>query len=160
MLQAKDFILMRKFAVFFLLVTCSVTTVSARIGESKEEITKRYGSGVKTGDRLRSPGVETMKYNKGGMTIEVIFLQQRSIWEIYKRDDKNITNDDIKLLLDIYDTPRNNWRFDKQDSRWVRTGKPRLIGYKWPSHEDYFCIKNEEACEMAEKAGKIDPTGL
>ena len=139
---------------FIALALIAAQPSHARIGETAQEITARFGQGNKSGDRLSAPGAETYKYEKSGFFVEVVLLNGTSVWEIFKRKDQNITDDDIKAFLKLYDSPATTWRFDRKDKRWERSGKPKLVAYKWPGHEDFFCIKDIELCGGAEKKGK------
>lgn len=146
------------------------SAVSARVGETKQEIDVRYGAGEKSNIQ-RLPGAETFKYLKNNFQIEVVMLNGKSIWEIFQRKDKLITDDDIKDLLKAnVALPENSdansskssswtepngetkrtWYFNRQKQRWERSGKPRFVAYRWPGHEDYFCIKDVEACDAQE----------
>jgi hypothetical protein len=37
---------------------------------------------------------------------------------------------------------------------------PQLVGYRWPGHPDFFCIKDLKAYEAAEKKNKPNAVGL
>jgi hypothetical protein len=143
-----------------LLILLSTVIVYGRVAETKVEIFARYGDGIKAGDRLKSTGAETWKYSKAGFIIEVIYINGVSVWEVFKREDRVINDDDIKALLKLYDTPATNWRHDRKEKRWERGGKPKLVAYRWPGHPDYFCIKDVEACDAAEKSQKVEDSGL
>jgi len=143
-----------------ILTLLATLTAEARIGETPQEITARYGEGRKSNDRLKVSGAETWTYSKAGFTIEVVFLGDKSIWEIIQREGTAITDEDIKGLLKLYDTPATNWRLDRKEIRWERGGKPKLVAYRWPGHPDFFCIKDIEACDTAEKKAKPGASGL
>jgi hypothetical protein len=143
-----------------MLGSLAVATANARIGETTQEITTRYGEGRKSGDRLKSPGAETWKYSKSGFSIEVIFVNGKSVWEMFERKDKTITDDDIKDLLKVNSLPGASWRFDKKENRWERGGKPKLVAFREPGHGDFFSIKDLEAASAAEKLGKPDKSGF
>lgn len=143
-----------KTAIIALTLFLLAQASQARVGETTQEINTRFGPGTKSKDRLSAPGVETFQYEKAGFTIEVVIFKGKSIWEIFQRKGQTISDDDIKELLKLYDTSSTSWRFDRRDSRWERSGKPKLIASRWPGHEDFFFIKDIEACETAEKKAK------
>lgn len=151
---------MKTILLILTLVTCLTGSVFARVGETRQQIDTRYGQGTKTNDRLTAPGVETWKFDKAGYQIEVILLNGKSIWEVFHRKGQLISDEDVKGLIDLYDTTTTNWRFDRKDKQWKRSGKPKLIAYRWPGHEDYFCIKDVDACEAAEKGRGAGAGGL
>lgn len=127
----------------------------ARVGETMLEITARFGLGQTT-DKQRLEGAQTYKFSKNGFQVEVVISQGKSIWEIYQKQNVAGTfpSNDIEQLLEGYKEAKENkrsWRFDRRENRWESTGKPKLIAYLWPSHEDFFCIKDEAACEALEK---------
>lgn len=123
---------------------------SARVGETSQEIIARYGAGKKSKDRLSAPGAETFRHEKNGFFIDVVIVGGKSIMEVIHRKDRIITDEDIKALLKLYDSSSTNWRFDRREKRWERGGKPKLVAYREPGHDDFLCIKDLEACEAAE----------
>lgn len=130
-----------------------------RVGETAEEITARYGAGKSTNARLN--GATTTKYVKDNFEVEVTILDGKSIWEIYHRRDKVISDDDIKEVLKANSKPgTNSWRMDKKDGRWERSGNPKLFAFREPGHPDFFSIKDIETCEKAEKKKSGVPKGL
>jgi hypothetical protein len=131
-----------------------VQPTSARIGENRKEVVARYGNGEKFRDRLTAAGAETFRYEKSGFIIDVVFLDGKSVMEVIHRKDKTITDDDIKDLLKLYDSPSTNWRFDRKEKRWERGGKPKLVAFREPGHDDFFFIKDIEACDAVEKKTK------
>ena len=131
-----------------------IQQTSARIGENAQEIVTRYGNGKKFRDRITAPGAETFRYEKSGFTIDVVFLDGKSVMEVIQRKDRTITDEDIKGFLKLYDSPATNWRFDRKEKRWERGGKPKLVAYREPGHEDFFFIKDIEVCNAAEKKTK------
>jgi hypothetical protein len=135
-------------------------TANARIGETQQEIATRYGEGRKSGDRLKAPGAETWKYSAGGFSIEVVYVNGKSVWELFERKDKVITDDDIKDLLKVNGAPGTNWRFDRRENRWERGGKPKLVAYREHGHPDFFSIRNPEAEAAAGKHIKLDKSGF
>lgn len=130
-----------------------------RVGETAAEITARYGEGKSANARVN--GATTTKYVKDNFDVEVTILDGKSVWEIYHRRDKVISDDDIKEVLKANATPgTNSWRIDKKDGRWERTGRPKLFAFREPGHPDFFSIKDIETCEKAEKKKSGVPNGL
>lgn len=130
-----------------------------RVGETAEEITARYGAGKSANARLN--GATTTKYVKDNFEVEVTILDGKSVWEIYHRRDKVISDADIKEVLKANSKPEtNSWRMDKKDDRWERSGSPKLVAFKEPGHPDFFSIKDIAACEKAEKRKGGVPQGL
>jgi hypothetical protein len=142
------------------IISFSLTIAAfARIGETQQELSARYGEGQKSDSKLKVPGAETYKYEKAGFRIGVVFLDGKSISEVFERKDRKITDDDIKTILKLYDTPSTSWRFDRRENRWERSGKPKLAGFRLPGHDDFFCIRDIAAWDAAEK-GTADAKGL
>lgn len=139
--------------LFFML---SISNLAhGRVGETVQEITARFGQGKPSGVQ-RQVGAETWKYAKNGFLIEVVFSQGKSIWEIYQKQggSGSFPESDIENILDGYKESKENkrtWRFDRREKRWEISGKPKLEAYLWPSHEDFFCIKDIAACEALAK---------
>lgn len=144
-----------KAAFLIAVITLSLAPcASARIGENSQEIIARYGPGKKFRDRINAPGAETFRHEKNGFVIDVVFVGGKSIMEVIQRKDRTITDEDIKALLKLYDSSSTNWRFDRREKRWERGGTPKLVAYREPGHEDFFFIKDIEACDAAEKKTK------
>ncbi len=139
----------------FLLLLLTLASVQARLGETRKEITTRYGGG-ELSDCQRLRGAETMKYHFGNFQIEVVFSGDKSIWEIFKREDRLIDEEDIAILMEANRAPGTYWIYQRNANRWERTGSPQLIGYLWPQHEDFFTIKDPLACDNAALPNKSD----
>ena len=131
----------------------------ARVGETADEIATRFGKGKKA-QTQRLAGAETFEYEKNDFYVEVVILDGKSVMEIYAHR-KGTTDDVIKELLKA-NTINNEtaWRFDRKENRWERGGTPKLVGFRWPGHPDFFCIKDPKACEAAEKKNKPSASGL
>ncbi len=145
----------RSFAALLLTLVLA-NTAFGRLGETEKEITARFGEG-QLSDIQRQTGAQTMKYFKNGFQIEVVISQGKSIWEIYHKQGSSsaFPEADIKNLLEAYKElkeSKRTWRYDKKERRWESSGKPKLIGYLWPGHEDYFCIKDSAACDALDKS--------
>ena len=144
-----------------LLATFVVSTNSAfgRIGETRQEIDQRYGDG-KRSDIQRLEGAETIKYHLNNFQIEVVFHDNRSIWEIAQRQDRLMDADDVKILLKANSADGRTWHFYRLDHRWERSGDPLYIAYLWPGHEDFFCIEDVKACEALQNCEASDLKGF
>ena len=141
---------MKQTLAAILTIAVLVPCAQARIGETAAEIATRYGEGKKSRDRLA--GAETFKYQKNGFTIEVIFSNGKSIWEIFHRDDKDISDDEIKEILKL-NADNHGWREDKKAKRWIR-GDKKLEGFREPGHSDYFFLRDIKAVAAVEGARK------
>ena len=148
--------IMKTLFVFSLTIILSAGSVFARIGETRQEIDKRYGEG-KLSDYQRLEGTETIKYHFKNFQVEVVFHDNKSIWEIVQRQDRLIDTSDCKTLLKANVSNGQTWHFDRLARRWERSGSPLYIGYLWPGHEDYFCIEDVKACEAIQNS---DAAGL
>ncbi|MFZ0826338.1 MAG: hypothetical protein WAO02_02850 [Verrucomicrobiia bacterium] len=145
-----------------LLLTALLTSTHsafARIGETRQEIDRRYGEG-KRSDIQRLEGAETIKYHLNNFQIEVVFHDNKSIWEIAQRQDRLIDSDDIKILLKANSADGRTWHFYRLNHRWERPGDPLYIAYLWPGHEDYFCIEDVKACEALQNSEGGDLKGF
>jgi hypothetical protein len=137
-----------------LILTALLLTTSsafARLGETREEIAKRYGPGKRC-DIQRLTGAETMVYNYDNFEVEVVFHDEKSIWEIFH------PTRDINLLLKPYADDGHTWHFNDTIHTWERSGSPKFIAYAWPGHEDYFCIDDVKAIEAIQD-GTVNGTG-
>lgn len=132
-----------------------ISPAQARLGETLQEIIQRFGPG-ELSDMQRQPGAKTYKYHKDDFQIEVVIDQGKSIWEIYTRKNGNggqFTDADIKNILAGYKDQKRNWHEDRDTAnRWTASGKPKYEAYRWPGHEDYFCVKDIAACAALDKA--------
>lgn len=135
------------------------SSVYARVGETREEIKARYGDG-KRSEMQRLDGAETIKYSFKNFQIEVVFYDDKSVWEIVHRQDKLIDKDDVRLLLKANSMKDSTWRFNRLGNRWERSGTPMIIGYFWPGHEDYFSVEDVKACEAIQNLGVDDLKGF
>jgi hypothetical protein len=125
-----------------ILIALAVSTTSAfaRIGETRQEIDKRYGDG-KHSDTQRLEGAETIKYHFNNFEIEVVFHDNKSIWEIFH------PTRDINSLLKAYADDGHTWHYNDTIHTWERSGNPKYIANAWPGHEDFFCIEDVKAIE-------------
>jgi hypothetical protein len=121
----------------------STSSAFARLGEAREQIAKRYGPGTRS-DIQRLQGAETMKYQYNNFQVEVVFHDDKSIWEIFH------PTRDIYMLLKPYAGDGQTWHYDAVIRTWIRSGSPKYIAYAWPGHEDFFCIQDAKAIEAIE----------
>ena len=133
-------------------------SVSARVGETQQQITTRYGVG-KIAQNQRLAGAETFEYRKDDFYVEVVMLDGKSVLEIYAHT-KGTTDEVIKELLKVNHRAGAAWRFHRKPNRWERGGTPKLAAFRWPGHPDFFCIKDLKACEAAEKKFNPGTSGL
>lgn len=130
----------------------------ARLGETREEIEKRYGKGTRS-DIQRLEGAETMKYFYNNFQIEVAFHDNKSIWEIFHQGNR-ISTRDIKMLLKANAGDGLTWQFKSMNHGWERSGSPKYIGYLWPGHEDFFCIEDVKAIETIQNSDASETGGF
>jgi len=135
----------------------STASAFARIGETREQIDKRYGQGNPS-DYQRLNGAETIKYHFNNFQVEVVFHEGKSIWEIYQRQGRLIDARDIRMLMKANATDGHTWHYDGMRRQWERSGSPQFIGWFWPGHEDFFCIQDVKAIESVQnsEAGDLD----
>jgi hypothetical protein len=138
-----------------ILMFAAIGSALARVGETQQEISARYGKG-ELSDIQRMPGAQTFKYFKGDFQVEVVISEGKSIWEIFQRQtgDKNLTDAEIKEILNAYKEGGRTWFYDQRLKRWDRSNKPKYVAYRWPGHEDYLCVKDLAACDALEKGNK------
>jgi hypothetical protein len=118
----------------------STTSAFARLGETREEIDKRYGEG-KRSDTQRLEGTETIKYNFNNFEIEVVFHDKKSVWEIFH------PTKDMSSVLKAYADDGHTWHYNDTIHIWERSGDQKYIASAWAGHEDYFCIEDVKAIE-------------
>src|SRR4051812_1438143 len=104
-------------AIAVLTLALAVST-QARVGETQQEITLRYGHGQPTATRLM--GAETLNYVKNGFSVDCVMVDGKCIWEWFHRLDTTITDDDIKELIKTNTSTGNSWHFERKESRWER----------------------------------------
>jgi hypothetical protein len=137
----------------------AAVSAQARVGETEKQIAARYGDAKKKAQTQRLAGAETFEYNKDDFYVEVVLLDGKSVLEIYAHK-KGTTDDVIKELLKVNTSTEATWHFDRKANQWERSGTPKLVGFRWPGHPDFFCIKDLKACEAAEKKNKPSAGGL
>ena len=82
-----------------------------------------------------------MAYHYDNFEIEVVFHNDKSIWEIFH------PTRDINNLLKAYADDGHIWHYNDTIHTWERSGNLKYIAYAWPGHEDYFCIEDVKAIE-------------
>ena len=121
------------------------TSAYGRLGETRKQIDKRYGQGTRS-ETQRLEGAETIKYYFGNLEIEVVFHDDKSIWEIFHNpQNRPISTRDIKMLLEANAGGGHTWEYEGMSHGWKRSRSPKYIGYLWQGHEDYFCIEDVKA---------------
>jgi len=108
------------------------------LGKTSAEVAQRYGPST-----LMKPrdGMEQREYGKNGYTIQVVFKDGRSVWEFFKREDKNLTDDDIVKILTA---AGGGFLWDDATKGFFKDGK-RLQAQREPGHPDFFFIKDNDA---------------
>src|SRR6478752_211796 len=120
--------LMKRTLVVAVIASLIGICAQARVGESKAQIDMRYGDGNKIRDRLKGPGATTFQYKKNNYTIEVVFVDEKSILEVLHRDDKDITDDDIKEINKL-NADGHGWSYDRKEQLWKR-GDRKLESFR------------------------------
>lgn len=108
------------------------------LGKTANEVAQRYGPGTVLKPR---EGMEQREYGKNGYTIQVVFKNERSVWELYKREDKDVTEEDIVKILTA---AGGGFLWDDQAKCFFRDGK-RFQAQLEPGHPDFFSIKDNDA---------------
>lgn len=108
------------------------------LGKTADEVAQRYGPGAVHQPRA---GMEQREYGKNGYTIQVVFKNGRSVWELFKREDKDVTEDDIVKILTA---AGGGFIWDDEAKCFFRDGK-RLQAQREPGHPDFFSIKDKDA---------------
>jgi hypothetical protein len=70
-----------------------------------------------------------------------VFKNGRSVWELFKREDKDVTEDDIVKILTA---AGGGFIWDDEAKCFFRDGK-RLQAQREPGHPDFFSIKDKDA---------------
>jgi hypothetical protein len=135
------------------------TSAFARLGETREQIDKRYGQGTRS-DIQRLEGAETIKYHFDNFEVEVVFHDNKSIWEIFHNPQGRVSTRDSKMFLKANSDGRNTWQYEGMNHGWERSGSPKYIGYLWPGHEDYFCIEDVKAVEAIQNSNASETGGF
>jgi hypothetical protein len=108
------------------------------LGKTADEVDQRYGPGAVHQPR---EGMEQRVYGKNGYTIQVVFKNGRSVWELFKREDRDVTNDDIVKILTA---GGGGFLWDDEAKCFFRDGK-RLQAQREPGHPDFFSMKDKDA---------------
>lgn len=108
------------------------------LGKTADEVAQRYGPGAAHQPR---EGMEQREYGKNGYTIQVVFKNGRSVWELFKREDRDVTNDDI---VNILTAAGGGFLWDEEAKCFFRDGK-RLQAQRELGHPDFFSIKDRDA---------------
>ena len=138
---------MKKILALILVATLGTFAAHARIGETFDQVTKRYGEGRKQNcDRL--PGAEQYNFVKNPFAIEVILLDGKSVMEVVHRvEGPHISDDEIKELLKV-NGDGHTWSLDRKDNQWMRNDH-KVRAFHQPGHHDYFFIEDVAATKQA-----------
>lgn len=108
----------------------------ARIGETTEQVDKRYGAPLET---TKKNG-ESRRYSFGGFTVLVNFERGVSQCEVYKKKDiSRMTEAEIRGLLEA-NTGSSPWRDDADEGGDTyiyrsKDGRSRVALYNLPGHD-------------------------
>jgi hypothetical protein len=127
-------------------LTACTTHATAHLGESPTEIGRRLGKGKAYRSR---GGWEQREYPKNGMTTYVVFGNNKSIWELTKRNDSLITDSDILSLLKDASAggPQMVWHADQ---KCYLTDDGKIKAERQPRHDDFFSIMDLGAIKALE----------
>jgi len=139
----------------FAMALASTLTAHARIGETRAQIDARYGNGKQIRDRL--PETVQLEYHSGGFTIDVVFFNDRSVWELFKREDTLITDGDIDRVLNVLAVGR--WRWDEKMCCWI-SPDGTMSASRQPGHPDFLSTKDIEKVKEIEERHKANLDGL
>jgi hypothetical protein len=146
---------MKKLLLGMALLVAATLTSYARIGETRAEISARYGAGEQIRDRL--PETTQFEYHKNGFTMQIVFQNGQSIWEFFKREDTDITDADMEGLRALLAAGR--WTWDESGNCWI-SQDGRLKARREPGHPDFFSTQDIQAVKAIEDRHKADLTGL
>lgn len=119
----------------FLIVLLFNTSAFARIGETTEQLTKRYGRPLKI---IRN-NLESRRYSFHGFTILVGLEGGISQCEIYQKEDNSrMAEAEIQNLLQA-NAGRSEWRSEPEENAstyvyWSRDKKTRVAIYTLTGH--------------------------
>lgn len=121
----------------------------ARLGETEQEITARYGTGTKVAPRF--PNTTNMRYSKNGFKIYVCFLEGKSFREQFCYDIPVKWSDEaiekfIKAL-----SPDESWTYSKRNRLWYRNNKAVIVRRE-PGHEDWLIIEDRAAMKKIDES--------
>jgi hypothetical protein len=124
-----------KIIVFALIGLFSSTHAFARIGETLEQLNKRYGRPV----QAKHQGIETYRYSFRGFSVLVGLEQGRSQCEIYQKADRSrMSEAEILGLLEV-NAGTSPWSADPDESLksytyWSQDKKTRVAIYDLSGH--------------------------
>jgi hypothetical protein len=146
---------MKTLLIGIAVVSISILHAQARIGETRAQIAARYGNGKAIRERL--PETVQMEYHKNGFTIQIVFFNDRSIWELFKRDDTQITDGDIDGLLEIF--AAGHWTWDERSRAWISPDR-KLQADRQPGHPDFLSVRDMQTVTAIEERHKANLNGL
>lgn len=144
---------MRMWILFFLLMPLCAT---ARLGETKEQLEKRYG---KSAPGLKSwPGMETFVFEKDGIKIHATILEGVCQWISYESMEKlsngmpRLFTEEEKNALIVRNVPNRVW--EKGNPEWKMVTTDREYEYIGGHSLIISTRKYWAACEAASAKGK------
>ncbi len=100
---------MKSAVIFVLLLTATTPFSIARIGETPDQLEKRYGAPSNTA-RDDRPGMTVAIFNHSGITILVSFINGISSAEYYRKEDGSKFSDhEIEVILEA-NTQNSGWK--------------------------------------------------
>ena len=138
-------------SLLFIAFAALVAPAMAHLGETKSEISKRLGKGQAFRPR---GGWEQRAYPKNGLTTYVVFVNDKSIWELTKRNDKKITDSDIQALLKDASTGGHHFIWHAAQNCYLRDDG-KVKAERQPRHDDFFSIMNIEAIADHEEVSQF-----
>lgn len=98
-----------------LLLALAAGRADARVGETQAEVDKRYGPPFKR-VKFQKPIEKKFAYHFSGFVIEVSFIQDRSVMEVFERDDRGfISEEEIATFLKA-NAGSSTWRREESSN--------------------------------------------
>ena len=98
---------MKKTCWTFVLSLLALAQLHARLGESKEEITRRYGEAKPIASSFAQ--CERFQYTSGGLDVMVYFHDGKSVHERIRLEDRKLTDLEIEDLLRKTNSEGQHW---------------------------------------------------
>jgi len=100
-----------KWIVSLLAFACIASNAFGVLGETEDDLARRYGKQTKTGSSSL-PGVTIRGYTYGSYTVIVGMLNGRAAYEMYsKKDGTKITPNDVAVLMNA-NASGHTWAVD------------------------------------------------
>ncbi|HSI63191.1 MAG TPA: hypothetical protein VLE43_08725 [Candidatus Saccharimonadia bacterium] len=123
--------------------------VEARVGESLDDLKARYGDPVPL--KPRFPGTTQFEFRKDNFSIKASFFDGRCVAEYFRREDREITDEDIKILLKNYQKDGIRFLWNARDKVYRNNDKSLEAGRE-PGHRDFFYVS--EVTKVKENPAK------